>query len=270
MYHFLAGHKRLLLLLLVIFSAFLWMTYQVRTGDRPSLTGLSDSLLSFPQKMISLVTTKITGIWDHYIFLAGKAEENERLRGEVERLKSDANRYKDVLDENRRLKNLLSLKEAQPAYVATVRIIGRDVSSWFRTILVDKGELDGLKKDMAAITPSGLVGRVYHVMPRTARVLLITDRGSSLAVRVQRTRDEGILEGTGENICRLKYMRQSTELKEGDVLLSSGLDGVFPSGLTVGTISRVERKGPGFFQEVDVTPATDVIRLDEVIIVGKR
>lgn len=270
MYHFLAGHKRLLVLLLVIFFAFLWMTYQVRSGDRLSLARLSDSLLSSPQKIISLVTTKITASWGHYIFLVGKAKENERLREEIEILKSDANRYKDVLDENRRLKGLLSLKESQPAYVDTVRIIGRDVSNWFRTILVDKGELDGLKKDMAAITPSGLVGRVYHVMPRTARVLLITDRGSSLAVRVQRTRDEGILEGTGGNICRLKYMRQSTELKEGDVLLSSGLDGVFPSGLTVGTISRVERKGSGFFQEVDVTPATDVIRLDEVIIVGKR
>lgn len=270
MYHFLIEYKRLIVLLLVILLAFLWMTYQVRSGDRLGLIKLSDNLLYVPQKIVGIVATRVTGFWDHYIFIVGKAKENERLREEIERLKSDTNRYKDILEENKRLKGLLSLKESQPDYVTTVRVIGRDTGNWFRTVLVDKGEKDGIKRDMVAITPSGLVGKVYQVMTGTARVLLITDRGSSLAVRVQRTRDEGILEGTGGNLCRLKYIRQSSEIKAGDILLSSGIDGIFPVGLTVGTVSKVERKGAGFFQDVDVTPATDISMLEEIVIAGSR
>lgn len=270
MYRYLVGHKRLLVLLLILLLAFLWMSYQVKSGDKRGLIRISDGLLSSPQKVISLLTKGVKGFWNDYIFLVGKAKENKSLIAEIESLKAERDRYQDVLEENKRLKTLLSLKESQPGYVATANVIGRDTTNWFKTILVDKGAVDGLEKDMTAITPSGLAGRIYQVMPRTARVLLITDRGSSLAVRVQRTRDEGILEGTGEGLCRLKYIRQSSELKAGDILLSSGLDGIFPEGLIIGTVSKVERKGPGFFQEVDVTPATDITRLEEIVIVRRR
>lgn len=245
------------------------MTYQVRNSNEQDLIRFSDNFLSLPQKGINLLGDKLKGFWNHYLFLVNKAEENETLIKEIERMKAESNNYLEVLEENKRLKSILSLKEFQPGYVATVEVIGRDTTNWFRSILIDKGEIDGLKKDMVAITPAGLVGRVYKVMPRTARVLLITDRGSSLAGRVLRTRDEGILEGTGVGNCRLKYVRQSIEVKVGDVLLSSGLDGIFPQGLSIGTISRVERKGSGFFQDIEVTPTVDLSKLDEIIIVKR-
>lgn len=244
------------------------MTYQVRSGNGYSLIRLSDNLLSPPQRLISLLTDSLKGFWNHYL-LSDRLKENELLIKEIERMKAENSHLLNLLEENKRLKALLSLKEYQTGYVTTAKVIGRDVTNWFRFILIDKGEIDGLKKDMIAITPSGLVGRVYQVMPETARVVLITDRSSSLAVRILRTRDEGILEGTGTDLCRLKYIRQSIELKVGDVLLSSGLDGIFPEGLTIGAVSRVERKGSGFFQEVEVTPATDLSRLEEIIIVKK-
>lgn len=270
MYRYLVEHKRLLVLFLIIFLAFLWMTHQIKQGDKLGVKRLSDNLLSPPQKVITVLANRVRGFLDHYLFLVGKAKENKSLIEEIEKLKTEVGRYQDVLEENKRLKTLLSLKESQSTYIATVRVIGRDPGNWFRTIVVDKGEKDGLKKDMTAISHSGIVGRIYKVMPGTAKILLITDHGSSLAARVLRTRDEGILEGTVGGLCRLKYIRQSSEIKVGDVLLSSGLDGVFPKGLIIGTVSKVERKKSGFFQEIDVTPSTDITKLEEVIIVGQK
>lgn len=263
------GHKRLIVFFLTLFLAFLWMTYQVRSGNGQTIKGFLDSLLSTPQRFIGLIGENLKGFSEHYILLVGKSKENERLVKEIEGMKGERNSYLEIQEENRRLKSLLSLKEQRTGYVATVKVIGRDYSSWFRSVMIDKGERDGIRKDMVAITPSGLVGRVYHVMPETARVILITDRSSALAARVVRTRDEGILQGTGEGLCRLKYLRQSTELEVGDILLTSGLDGIFPEGLNAGTISHVERKGSGFFQDVEVTPASDLARLDELTILKK-
>jgi len=269
MARYLVVHKKILILILIILLPFLWMTYQVRGGDGYSLIRLSDNLFSPPKRLISLITDGIKGFFNHYLLLVDKSKENERLIKEIDRLKTEVNNYLNLLEENKRLRSLLSLKEYQIGYVTTARVIGRDAGNWFRSILIDKGEIDGLKKDMVAVTPSGLVGRVYRVMPRTARIILITDRSSALAVRILRTRDEGILEGTGMDRCRLKYIRKSTEIKAGDVLLSSGLDGIFPEGLTIGIISRVEKEGSGFFQEVEVTPATDLSRLEEITILQR-
>lgn len=263
------GQKKLIVLFIILFLVFLWMTYQIRSGTGQPLKGILDRIISPPQRFILIISDNLRGLWGHYILIVGKSKENERLMKEIEGMRTERNSYLELQEENRRLKSILSLKEHQTGYVATADVIGRDYSNWFRSVMIDKGETEGLKKDMAAITPSGLVGRVSQVTSGTARVVLITDRSSSLSGRIVRTRDEGILQGTGGGRCRLKYVRQSTELKVGDILLSSGLDGIFPEGLNVGTISHVERKGSGFFQEVEVIPAADLTKLDELIIVKK-
>lgn len=268
MFRYLLRNKRPLILIILIILAFLWMSLQVRNGGAGLIERFTNTILSPLQKGVLWVSSGVGGAWRHYISLVGKAKENERLKSEIEGLKKERHNYIEALEENKRLRTILSLSRSQPNYVATAEVIGRDPGNWFRTVLIDKGERDGIRKDMVAITTAGLVGRVYHVMNSSSRVLLITDRGSSVASRIQRTRGEGILEGRGA-YCLLRYIPLSEELKVGDIVLSSGLDGIFPEGLLIGIVSMVKSEGSGPFHDVKVRPAAQIERVEEIIILGR-
>jgi rod shape-determining protein MreC len=132
--------------------------------------------------------------------------------------------------------------------------------------LVNKGEKDGAAKDMAVVTSEGVVGRVIEVSLHTAKVLLITDPNSGMDVIVQRSRTQGIMEGKVEEVCVLKYVQKNEDVQVGDKVITSGLGGIFPKGLMTGTVTKVERKRPGIFQYIEVTPSVDFSRLEEVLI----
>jgi rod shape-determining protein MreC len=269
MLRYLLRNKRPFILIILVILAFLWMSLQVR-NEGPGLIGrFTNTILSPLQKGILWMAKGIERGWSHYIFLVGTAKENERLNSEIEGFKKERHMAIEALEENKRLRTILSLSRSQPNYVATAEVIGRDPTNWFRTVLIDKGERDGIRKDMVAITTAGLVGRIYQVMNSSSRVLLITDRGSSVASRIQRTRSEGILEGRGIH-CLLRYIPSSEELRVGDVVLSSGLDGIFPEDLLIGTVSMVKPKGSGLFQEVEVMPAARIERLEEITVLVRR
>jgi rod shape-determining protein MreC len=121
-------------------------------------------------------------------------------------------------------------------------------------------------KDMAVVTSDGVVGRVIEVSLHTAKVLLITDPNSAMDVIVQRSRTQGIMEGKVEEVCVLKYVQKNEDVQVGDKVITSGLGGIFPKGLMTGTVTRVERKRPGIFQYIEVTPSVDFSRLEEVLI----
>ena len=135
---------------------------------------------------------------------------------------------------------------------------------------MNQGENDGVAKDMAVATSEGVVGRVIEVSRNTAKVLLITDANSAVDVIVQRSRAQGILEGKIEETCILKYVQKSEEVQVGDRVITSGLGGIFPKGLVVGTVTKVDRKRPGIFQYIEVTPAVDLSKLEEVLILGEE
>jgi rod shape-determining protein MreC len=136
--------------------------------------------------------------------------------------------------------------------------------------LVNKGEKDGVTKDMAVATSEGVVGRVIEVSPDTAKVLLITDANSSLDVIIQRSRAHGIMEGKIDEVCILKYVQKNEDVQVGDIVITSGLGGIFPKGLVVGKVSQVDRKRPGIFQHIEVSPAVDLSRIEEVLILEER
>jgi rod shape-determining protein MreC len=132
--------------------------------------------------------------------------------------------------------------------------------------LVNKGEKDGVAKDMAVVTSEGVVGRVIEVSLHTAKVLLMTDPNSAMDVIVQRSRTQGIMEGKVEEVCVLKYVQKNEDVQVGDKVITSGLGGIFPKGLMTGTVTKVERKRPGIFQYIEITPSVDFSRLEEVLI----
>lgn len=210
----------------------------------------------------------IGGLHDNYNTLAGFRSENERLRKRIQTLEVEQQRLLEAAATNHRLKQLLDFRGQLPGKVITASIIANNASSWFRSCTLDKGSADGVRKGMAVVTPLGVVGQVVAVTPRTAKVLLLTDPNSGIDVLVQRTRARGIVSGSLENGTILKYVKRSEDIQEGDRLLTSGTDGVFPKGMMAGIVIKVTKQHIGLFQFVEVLPAVQSARIEDVLVVA--
>jgi rod shape-determining protein MreC len=259
--------RLLFIALLFLFPAFLVLTLNVRDERKVSLPERVLLQISLPvQQRAQGALLWVRGVGEQYIFLTQVQQENQDLKRTVSALREENNRLKEALWEEERLKKLSSLQSQYASVSRVAQIFARDPSSWFKTVLVNKGEKDGVAKDMAVVTSDGVVGRVIEVSLHTAKVLLITDPNSAMDVIVQRSRTQGIMEGKVEEVCVLKYVQKNEDVQVGDKVITSGLGGIFPKGLMTGTVTRVERKRPGIFQYIEVTPSVDFSRLEEVLI----
>src|ERR1043166_4369383 len=193
--------------------------------------------------------------------------ENQRLKRRIQELEIEKNRLLEAEATNRRLKDLLEFRSRLPAGSITATIIANSASTWSHTCLLDKGSADGVKRGMAVVTPLGIVGQVVYLGPHTAKVLLVTDPNSGVDALVQRTRARGIGSGSVASGTIMKYVRRSDDIQEGDRLITSGLDGIFPKGLMVGIATKVRKQNLGLFQLVEVAPAVVSSRIEEVLIV---
>ena len=210
----------------------------------------------------------ITDFRENYDTLTGFRTENERLRKRIQNLEVERQKLLEAEATNRQLKQLLDFRSHLPAGAITAAIIANSAASWFQSCQIDKGSADGVRKGMAVMTPLGVVGQVVAVTPRAAKVLLLTDPNSGIDVLVQRTRSRGIVSGSLENGTVLKYMKRSEDVQEGDRLITSGMDGVFPKGMMVGTVIKVRKQRIGLFQFVEVLPAVQSPRTENVLVVA--
>ncbi len=210
----------------------------------------------------------ISGLHDDYDTLAGFRSENERLRKRIQTLEVERQRLLEAEATNNRLKQLLDFRGQLTGKAVTASIIANTASSWFHSCMLDKGSADGVRKGMAVVTALGVVGQVVAVTPRTAKVLLLTDPNSGIDVLVQRTRARGIVSGSLENGTVLKYVKRSEDIQEGDRLLTAGTDGVFPKGMMAGTVIKVTKQHIGLFQFVEVLPAVQSARIEDVLVVA--
>ena len=208
------------------------------------------------------------GLFTRYFFLVGLSHENPLLKKEVERLSAEVNRLKEKEALAVRLQRLLDFKDASPFKLIAANVIGRETGPWFQTFMINKGRSESVLVDMGVIVPGGVVGKVIKIFPHHAQVLLITDINSAIAAIVQRTREEGIVQGMGGNGVRLKYLPRVSEILEGDILIASGLEGIFSKGLPIGRIKKVERPEDGFFLNITVTPEITFSKLEEVLILS--
>lgn len=206
-------------------------------------------------------------IWQRYFNLVNVAEENVKLEQALGEALSSANRLREIELSNRRLRELLNFKDTVSRQFLAAEVIGKDPSTWFKTVIVDKGWQDGVQKGRPVVIPEGIAGQVIDAAKRYSKVLLIIDQNSAVDALVQRTRARGIVRGQSSNRCVFDYVLRKHDLQVGDTVISSGLDGIYPKGLRVGTISRVVRRNAGIFQEVAVTPFVDFEKLEEVLIV---
>lgn len=271
MINFVKRFRLLISALFFLLLALIFFTYQLREEPEPSIAARAVMQVSSPlQDKARGVFSWFRKFVDRYWLLVGVEEENRRLRAELGSLREENNRLQEALLAARRLGKLASLQQERRSVAVGANVFARDPSSWFKTVLVDKGERDGVSRDMAVAVAEGVVGRVIEVFPNAAKVLLITDPNSGVDVIVQRTRAQGIMEGRVEEFCVLKYVKKSDDVQVGDKIITSGLGGIFPKGLLMGTVTKVERKRPGIFQAVEVVPAADLSRLEEVLILSEE
>jgi rod shape-determining protein MreC len=205
--------------------------------------------------------------WENYFFLVLTAHENQRLRAELGRSVERNEQMKEIELSNQRLRKLLDFRKAIPHRVLAAEVIGKDPSPWFRSIMIDKGEKDGLKRGLPVVVPEGVAGQVTDVSAGYAKVMLIIDRTSAVDALVQRTRSRGIVQGDFSDLCLFKYVLRKSDIQVGDTVISSGLDGVFPKGQRIGRVSEVVQRSAGVFQDVVVTPFVDFEKLEYVLVV---
>jgi len=217
------------------------------------------------QSAFTSLVRSTADIWGSYINLVDTEQQNRRLREQNSLLKSELNQLKEISLENQRLRRLLEFKKTQPVKTLPARVIAEDATSWFRTVVIDKGYADQVHEGQPVVAAEGVVGRVIRNGPHESRVLLITDAASAVAALVQDSRSRGICRGQGRALS-FDFVLRKEPLELGEAVITSGMGGVFPKGLLIGHVSSVNRMEFGLFQAVEIMPAVDFSRLEEVLV----
>jgi rod shape-determining protein MreC len=194
--------------------------------------------------------------------------ENARLRAEVDRLSQQAVLVPELQRENADLRAQLGFQSEEPQFRwANARLIGFDSSNLIQAIIVDQGTRAGVTEGMTVVTPRGLVGQVVQATPSTAKVLLITDVSSSTNALIQSSRAKGVVNGSRNGQLLMTFIPQGVKIQTGDRVVTSGIGGVFPAGLLVGSVRDVRQNDVDLFQSAQLEPAVDLGQLEEVMVI---
>jgi rod shape-determining protein MreC len=220
------------------------------------------------QSTLARVNRSAVNVWSTYQDWKNVRAENYRLREEAQQLRVEALQVTETVEENRRLRRLLALKEAMPLETLSGEIIAREWGGWVRSLTVNRGRSDHVTRLTAVIAPDGLIGRVVDVRPGASVVQVLIDPASTVGAHAVRTRTTGIVEGDPRGIMRFKYMaRDGSGLQVGDLVVTSGSGGLFPRGIPVGRVRSIDDRGSALFHYAQLTPAVDFARIDEVLLI---
>ncbi len=267
------GHRTLRIVLLSAVLLTLTLIFLVSTlGGRKfgTVHKLVLELTGPAQSALSSVTEYVKYLQKDYIALVEVREENRRLWRELQECRETANRNREALAVNTRLRKLLAFRESANLPMQAARIIGKDPSLWFRTVIVDRGSNDGIVKGLPVVNGDGIVGQVYTVSPNYSKILLAISPSSAIDVLLQKSRVRGILKGTGTLSYKLEYVLKTVDVQEGDHVVTAGYGGFFPTGMPVGVVSKVIRKRRGMFLEIEVAPSVDFLTLEDLLIIEQQ
>ena len=260
-----------MVLLVVVAVCFGLLTAQARGDGAARTADLATFLVTPFQIVLARAHRASMSVWEAYQDWKYARAENRQLRAENERLKVEALRTLEAIGENRRLRRLLELAESLPMTAVAGEVIGREGTGWVRSLTVDRGIGQGIGAQTPVIVPEGLVGRVVRVRPGAAVIQLLTDPASSVGAVVQRTRTLGLVEGDPRGNLRFKFMaRDGAGITGGDVIVTSGQGTIFPRGIPVGRVIRIEDKGSALFHFAVLAPVVDFARIEEVLLVTGR
>ena len=240
------------------------------TSRRSTAFGIERIAMSAIAPFQELVTRSLRftrDIWRYYFYLVTVAKENHVLMHQLGQAVENKNQWQESELANTRLRDLIDFQRNISERVVAAEVIGKDPSAWFKTVIIDKGEADGLTRGLPVVILQGIAGQVIEASNHYSKVMLIVDSNSAVDALVQRTRARGIIKGESTDQCRLDYVLRKNDVRIGDTIVSSGLDGVYPKGLRIGYVSKVIEHDADIFHEVIITPFVDFEKLEEVLVV---
>lgn len=216
---------------------------------------------------IFFVKKQFSAVLDSYLMLVSVKAQNDQLKRENTRLRLENAGLLERASENQRLRKFMGLKSSLEYPSLIAQVIGLDASGVYRTVFINRGRDDGVNANMPVLVADGVVGKVVRASASMAQVALLTDPSVSIDARIDRTRDRGIVVGDAGNSCVLRYLGRKASVENGDRVITSGLDGVFPKGLLIGVVESVQLGSQGLFLEAVVQPTADINELEEVLVI---
>jgi rod shape-determining protein MreC len=238
---------------------------QSRSGV-PVLEAVTFGFFAEVQRGSSALVGGIRSMWSGYIGLRHVKAENETLKRQLAEVQIELQQQRAVAGRAKGLEELLGMRQGTPLKTAAATVIAAGATPEFRTVTIDKGTRDGLSKDMAVVAASGVVGRVVIASGLASKVQLLIDRNAAAGALIERSRAQGVVVGAGDDLLRMDYVSEVTEVAVGDLVVTSGIDGIFPKGFTIGRVEKVEKSGGGY-RQILIRPAVEHSSLEEVLVV---
>jgi rod shape-determining protein MreC len=232
----------------------------------PVLEAVTFGLFAEVQRGSSVGVSGVRGFWHRYGSLRSVERENAELKQQLESVQVELQEQRALADRARGLQQLLDLRDRSKLKTMAAEIIASSASPDFQTLTLDKGRNYGLRTDMAVIANDGVVGRIVVPSGRAAKVQLLIDRNAAAGALVERSRAQGVVKGTGDGRLQLEFVSETADVAVGDLVVTSGIEGIFPKGFTIGRVDMVEKTGPAY-KRITVKPAVDFSRLEEVLVV---
>ena len=255
------------LFLSVVLAQIILISAQVNSRSGvPVLESVTFGVFAEVQRAASGVVSSVRQVWGSYVGLRHAHAENQELKRQLAAAQIQIQEQRALADRSRNLAELLQLRDRATLQTAAAEIIGDAAAPDFRTMTIDKGTRDGLRPDMAVIAPAGVVGRVVVPSLRAAKVQLLIDRNAAAGALIARSRAQGVVVGEGDERLRLEYVSEVADVTKGDLVVTSGIDGIFPKGFVIGVVDSVEKAG-GMYKRIVVKPAVNFRSLEEVLVV---
>jgi rod shape-determining protein MreC len=253
--------------LAVVLGQILLISAQVstRTGAH-ALQAVIVGTFAEVQGAISATVDAVDRAWDGYLWLHGVETENRELTKQLADAELTIAEQRALVNRSHDLETLLGLRDRSSLSTLAVDVIAAGATADFRTLTIDRGTADGVRQDMAVIVPTGVVGRVVVPGEHAAKIQLLLDRNAAAGAIIERSRAQGIVVGGGDDRLRLEYAPAEADIAVGDVVLTSGIDGIFPKGFVIGRVESADRTG-GAYRRIVVAPAVDFRRLEDVLVV---
>ena len=232
----------------------------------PVLEAVTFGLFAEVQRGTSTGVTGARSFWSRYGSLRNVERENAELKRRLEAVQVEFQETRALADRARGLQKLLDLRDRSNLKTTAAEIIAKSASPDFQTLTIDKGKSDELRTDMAVIAPEGVVGRIVVPSTRAAKVQLLVDRNAAAGALVERSRAQGVVKGTGDSRLELEFVSEAADVAVGDLVVTSGIEGIFPKGFTIGRVDAVDKSGPSY-KRITVKPAVDFSSLEEVLVV---
>lgn len=264
----------------LLFAALLLLTLILMLGNRRALrdggedhgrlVGGFAELAAVVQKGVTWPVETTRGLWSGYVALLEVRRDNEALRARIAELEERTLQYREALVASGHLARIAAMRQDFEVPLLPTEVVGQDVSPWFRSLLLDRGNSDRVRAGMPVVDGHGLVGLVTATMPSASRTMLLLDRRSAVDAMIQRSRARGIVRGRGAGDLEFVFMVRGDDVRAGDEVITSGVGGVYPKGLRVGTVTSVRTDRDELLHAARVDPVVDFGRLEQVFVMLRR